>query len=502
MSTIKDIEQRLRAARPEGDASPPPFAVVLAQIEKAARTAAPQPRRWWRRSRTVVPVALAALVLAGAGGSALLLAPGNPLAPASLLPANPNTGLGQPVHASLALLPMRVADTQGGPPWGMRVIRTTRRLVCLQGGRVVDGQLGGLGTGYAFKGDGRFHPFLPADAIGIDGCATGDANGEAFLAGAPVIVTANGLPLAGENLWPGERVHCDLPGQGDWGVRCPQNELRQVAMGLLGPDATSIRVGASGHGFTVKPYGPEGAYMIVVPAPPNANRSMQSGAWDGHGYASNAARGAVLTVTYSNGSQCRIPGRRQCPREGFDYGSSALPSSAEVSAPVAVRYRPNVSHPSGALIAWARTSNPNRRTAFGGNTRTGPKGLGEELPGPALAVGFEARVSARNESSAYVVELQPQEVPGCATPALIVSQPTEQTISAGQHLEMTVPLEDSCATSYTGRVFFARSVSQSEPDISRSEAEGPLYQVIASQFGPRPHSLQFPTVGRFQISVP
>lgn len=496
---MSDIEQRLRAARPEREASPPPFTAVLARIEQAARPAASQSPRWWRRSRTVIPIALAALVLAGAGGSALLLAPGKALAPAYVLPANPSTGLGRPVPASLAALPLRIADPQGGPPWGMRVIRTTRGLVCLQGGRVVDGQLGGLGSGYAFHGDGRFHPFLAADAIGVDGCVSGDANGHAFLPGAPVIVTANGLPLAGENLWPGERVHCDLPGQEDWGVRCPQSELREVAMGVLGPDATSIRVGASGHEFTVKPYGPDGAYMIVAPAPPGANKSMQSGAWDGHGYATNAAGGVVLTVTFANGSQCEIPGRRVCPREGFDFANSALPSPAQVSAPVAVRYLPSVSHPSAPLIAWARTSNPNRREAF---APTGPNGLGEAPAGPALAVSFEARVGAQNESSGYVVELQPRVAPGCATPALIVSQPTQQTISAKERLEITVPLEDRCATSYAGRVFFARSASQSEPDISRVEDEGPLYQVIASQFGPRAHSLHFPTVGSFQISVP
>jgi hypothetical protein len=502
MSTIKDIEQRLRSARPEVEASPPPFAAVLAQIEQAAGAAEPKPRRWWRRTRTVIPVALAAVVLAGAGGGALLLAPGKPLAPAFVLPANPNTSLGQPVPASLVLLPMRVADPAGGPPWGMRVIRTTRGLVCLQAGRVVDGQLGGLGIGYAFDADRRFHPFLPADAIGVDGCVTGDANGLAFMPEAPVIVTADGLPLAGENLWPDERVHCDLPGQQDWGVRCPQTQLRQVALGLLGPDARSIRVSAAGRQFTLKPYGPEGAYLVVLRAQPNANTSMQSGSFDGDGYASRAPHGAVLTVTYNDGSQCQIPGRQRCPREGFDFAGSALPSSGEVSAPVDVRYLPLVSHPTAPLIANARSTNPLSSRRFLGRTRTGPKGLGEEGPGPALAISFRARVSAQNESSGYVVQLMPQEVAGCATPALIVSQPTEQTISAGQHVEMTVPLEDSCTTSYSGRVFFAKASSQSEPGVSHGEDEGPLYEVIGSQFGARPHSLRFPTVGSFRISVP
>jgi hypothetical protein len=492
MSTINDLEQRLRAGRPEPEGAPPPFSAVLAEIQRAAQAGEPRPQRWWRRGGTLLPVALAAVVLAGAGGGALLLAPGKPLPPAFLLPANPQTGLGQPVPASLALLPARVADPQGGPPWGMRVIRTTRGLVCLQGGRVVKGQLGGLGVGHAFHADGRFHPFLAADAVGIDGCVTGDANGLAFMPGAPVIVTADGLPLAGENLWPYERVHCDLPGQQDWGVRCQQHELRQVAMGLLGPDATSVRVTAPGHESTIKPIGPAGAYLVVLPAPPNANTSMQS----------RSIGDAVLTVTYKDGKKCEIPGREPCPREGFESASSALPSSAEVSAPLNVRYLPLVKHPTGPLIANARSTNPDRSERFKGLERTTPNGLGEEGPGPALAISFTARISAKNESSGYVVELTPQEVAGCATPALIVSQPTDQTISAGQHVEMIVPLEDGCATSYTGRVFYARSSTESEPGVSHSDDEGPLYEVIGSQFGARPRSLAFPTVGRIQTSVP
>jgi hypothetical protein len=500
MSTIKDIGQRLRAARPGVEGCPPPFAAVLARIEQAEGAAEQTPRRTrrrWRRSRTVIPAALAAVVLAGAGGGALLLAPGKPLPPAFVLPANPNTGLGQPVPASLALLPTQVSDPDGGPAWGMRVIRTTRGLVCLQAGRIVGGELGGLGTGYAFEADGRFHPFLPADAIGVDACVSGDANGLAFMPEAPVIVTADGLPLAGENVPPGGRVHCDLPGEQNWGVRCPQADLRQVALGLLGPDAASIRVRAPGREFTLKPYGPAGAYLVVLPAQPGADTSMQSGSWDGHGDVSTAPGGAVLTVTYNDGSQCQIPGQQPCPGKGFDFGSGTLPTSAQVSAPIDVRYLPSVSHPTAPLIADARSSNPLSRQRF-----PGPGANGEEQSGPALSISFEARVGAQNESSGYVVELEPHEAGGCATPALIVSQPTEQTISAGQHVEMTVPLENSCATSYAGRVFFAKSSSESEPGVSHGEDEGPLYEVIGSQFGARAHSPAFPTVGRFQISVP
>ncbi|MGH2833199.1 MAG: hypothetical protein ACRDK2_10535 [Solirubrobacteraceae bacterium] len=495
MNTTEQIAKRLRDARPELGGSPPPFSVVVAAMERS--TQEPGPRGWWRRGRVVVPAALAVLVLAGAGGTVLLLTPGAPLPPAFVLPANPATGLGQPLPASLELLPMQVADPAGGPPWAMRVIRTTRGLVCLQAGRVVDGQLGAIGSGYAFSGDGHFHPFLPADAIGTDACPAVGTTGQAFLPGPPVIVPANGLELAGENLWPGERVHCDLPGQENWGVRCPQAELRQVAMGLLGADASSIQIATEGHSFTVKPYGPEGAYLIVLPAQPNADTGLRSGAYTGpFGYSSNAPGGAVLTITYNDGSHCQIPtsdSSQQCHAHSPSPEPSS-PSSAQLSSPVQVSYVQLDQHPVDPLIADARSSNPDSQQSFASGA--------EPQPGPALTMSFDARHAAEGAGSAYVVELRPQEVPGCATPSLIVSQPTNQTIAAGETVQITVPLLDSCKTSYTGRVFYAQSSSIG----GEGGGEGPLYEVIAGQVNSPPGSGRspehFPTVGRFHISVP
>ncbi|MGO9488985.1 MAG: hypothetical protein ACLQBB_08175 [Solirubrobacteraceae bacterium] len=492
MSTSDDIYKRLRAARPDATSPPPPLAAILARIEGEA---APRPKRGPRvgHGRTLLLLALVSLALVGAGGGALLLTVGKPLAPAFVLPANPNTGLGQPIRSSLRLLPIRVADPQGGPPWGMRVIRTTRGLVCLQGGRVVDGQLGGLGSGYAFKGDGRFHPFLPADAIGIDACPTAASDGFAFIAGPPLTVTADGLPLAGENLWPGERVHCDLPGQEDWGVRCPQRQLRQVALGLLGPDATRITVRTPRGKLAVKPYGPEGAYLIVLPAQPHSNTSINSGGSGPFGSVSNAPEGAVLTISFRDGTHCQIPARteREACKPPAGPQVASPPTSSEVSSPLHVSYLARVAHPASPLIADARSGNPERMQRFNGTPS-----------GPALAISFQARLAVSNEASGYVVELQPREVAGCATPALIVSQPSEQTLAAGATVHLTVPLEDSCATSYTGRVFYAESTPPREAGVAHSLDERPLYQVIGSQYRPGEKGQRFPTVGRFEIVVP
>lgn len=495
MSTFTDIEQRLRAARPDTEASSPPLASVLARIAREARE--PQARRSWRRRGLALPVAVGSLVIvAASAGAALLLASGKPVAPEFVLPATPNAGLGEPAPESLALLPMRVSDPEGGPPWAMRVIRTTRGLLCLQAGRVVEGQLGGLGSGYAFNADGRFHPFLPADAISTDACPAVGAGGVAFLPGPPVIVPANALPLAGENVSRSDQDHCDLPGQENWGVRCPQSELRQVAMGLLGPDATSIQVTTPQRSFTVDPYGPDGAYLIVLPAQPDANTSMSSGAYEGpFGNVSHTAGGAVLKVTYRDASQCQIPttsAAQQCHPHGAGSGGASLPSSAQLSSAVHVSYLPLDQHPVAPLLMQSAGGSAFPRA-------TGPNG--EDVQGPALTVDFKAPVDAPNASSAYVVELRPKPVSGCATPAVIVSQPTDQTIPAGAPVQITVPLETSCATSYSGRVFFARSSSVG----GDSGGEGPLYEAIAAQFGPAGSGrspMSFPTVDRFNVTVP
>ena len=494
-----ETEERLRASRPEVEASPPPPTSLWALIDQAetGETASkPKPASWWRGSRAAAPVIVALLVLGGGASGALLLETGKSLSPAFVLPANPETGLGEPLAASVAPLPIRVPDPEGGPPWGMRVLRTTRGLVCLQGGRVVNGQLGGLGTGYAFGADGRFHPFVPDDAIATDACPAVAGNAPAFLPGPPVIVTANALPLAGENVSPGDQVHCDLPGQSNWGVRCPQRELREVAMGLLGPDVTGIQVVAPSGSFTVRPYGVDGAYLIVLPAQPRANASTSSGAWQSpFGYASNVPGGAILTITHGDGSHCQIPisnPQQQC-RARASVESGPLSSSAALSAEVHVSYVPRASHPLWPLLAWARGSTAGIQKAFQPST-------GEGQPAPALAVSFRAPVAASNASTAYVAELRPKEVADCATPSVIVSQPSERTTAAGAQVQMTVPLEDSCATSYSGRVFLAKSSSIG----GESGGEGPLYETIAAQFGggPNANPMKFPTVGRFQIPVP
>lgn len=495
MSKPIEIEHRLRAARPEVEGGPPPLAQVLERIHRSASSATER-RLWrrWRRAPVALPALIGALLLsAGGAAAALLLAPGEPVAPAYVLPATPNTGLGEPVPASLALLPMRVSDPEGGPPWAMRAIRTSRGLLCLQGGRVVEGRLGGLGSGYAFHGDQRFHPFLADDAVATDACpAAGDGAG-AFLPGPPVIVPANGLALAGENVKREDQLRCDLPGQADWGVRCPQQELRQVAMGLLGPHAQSIEVTTPQRSFAVAPYGPLGAYLIVLPAQPQANASMSSGGYeDPFGYASRAPGGATLTVTWDDGTRCQIPAAAAGQQCRAHAGTEATPSAAELAAPVQASYVPLARDAVRPLLvhdgSGAALPAPGASSAQGENAE----------PGPAIAVSFHAPVAIAGSASAYVVELRPHGDAGCQAPAVIVSQPTEQTLAKGAAVQITVALPGgSCASSYSGRVFFASSAGVG----GESGGEGPLYEAIAGHFGPGAGRASLPTVGRFEVAV-
>jgi hypothetical protein len=41
-----------------------------------------------------------------------------------------------PIPSSVRLLALCVADPDGSPPWGLRMIKTTRGLMCVQVGRI------------------------------------------------------------------------------------------------------------------------------------------------------------------------------------------------------------------------------------------------------------------------------------------------------------------------------------------------------------------------------
>ena len=162
--------------------------VVEVPSTRARRSRLPIPRR--ARLGLIVPIG--AVVLAG--GTLALAATGVILTGSSVpaaAPVGPTEGIGDPV--SSRLLSLRVQDPGGGLPWGMRVVETSRGLVCAQVGRVHNGQLGELGTDGAFNDDGLFHPFPSGVVQSFPGGSTEDGTeiegGTCTLAGTSAIQT-------------------------------------------------------------------------------------------------------------------------------------------------------------------------------------------------------------------------------------------------------------------------------------------------------------------------
>jgi hypothetical protein len=112
-----------------------------------------------RAARPVVSGGAAGALAGASAARTARPAVGGPAAPAPLTPWAMTIKPG-----SYRLYPMRVADPDGGPPWGMATYladrmsamsASVRGTLCTTVGRVVAGQLGTV------DGDGRFHPILP-----------------------------------------------------------------------------------------------------------------------------------------------------------------------------------------------------------------------------------------------------------------------------------------------------------------------------------------------------
>lgn len=179
-----------------------------------------------------------------------------------------STGVGAPIpagthapHGAAQILPLSIPDPAGGPPWGMRIVHTTRGLLCVQIGRLLDGRLGVLGQDGESGDDGLFHE-LPPGVLDADTCAQ---------PGHYVLYTAKGLPASGA--MPGPHPSCLSPGTSRRGALasmpvCPADDERLAVFSLLGPHARTVVYSAHGILHTVPVTGTYGAYLIVVRQPP------------------------------------------------------------------------------------------------------------------------------------------------------------------------------------------------------------------------------------------
>jgi hypothetical protein len=245
-------------------------------------------------------LALTAVALAAGG-----LLSGSPVkAPYRLIPTS---GSGVPIASSVELTALSVADPAGGPPWGLRAMKTTRGLGCLQFGRLVEGRLSVLGQDGAFGDDRRFHE-LPADVFDDLGCATLDAHGNLFVA-----VSRQGVPASAYEEGCSPPVHGIVPAPGQ--PTCQAKDERALYYGALGPDAESITYATfGGRSITVPTVGPEGAYLIVTYAPPHADPNVfGAGSPNGSAILPSGSRQPIRAIAYRNGTVCHI-GRPRGPR--------------------------------------------------------------------------------------------------------------------------------------------------------------------------------------------
>jgi hypothetical protein len=247
---------------------------------------------------------LVALPLLAVLGGGVALAATGVLQTGSPVPATahltPNAQLGVPVPGRSQLIARSVPDPAGGPAWSMRIVRTTRDVVCMQIARIYDGQLGVIGEDGAFHDDGRFHP-LPLNAIGpvprhyLVTC---------YPAGQRTTQEVSGMPASGE-----------LTGSGVLGE--PKQE-RRLYFGLLGPAAVSVTYRLPGHTVTLPVEPGSGAYLIVLPGttPP---QGFEDGGRTGAGPFVPA--GVLTKITYRLGRRlCEerpirsLRGPSSCPR--------------------------------------------------------------------------------------------------------------------------------------------------------------------------------------------
>lgn len=270
---------------------------LVTRSEEGSQSAGRQRTLWWLPLKAAVIAAVLAMVGGAIALAATGLLTGRPVKEQGRLSAN--TGFGLPAPGGSRLLALRAADPEGGLPWSMRLVHTTRGEICVQVGRLDGDQLGQLGIDGAFHNDARFHPLGPD--ILPEYSDSGD-----------VSCILDGQIALGS--WPsGDRSAA--PNSPELtGFKPIAKDLRSISWGLLGPHAVSITYHTAA-GVQTRPVAPEtGAYLIVsaVSHVPHNLGSLGAGAVDlgwisGHEvaaqiYVYGGVGTAVIAATYRFGS--------------------------------------------------------------------------------------------------------------------------------------------------------------------------------------------------------
>ena len=382
-----------------------------------------------RRVPLVATIALAALVLAAAALAATqIIGFGAPVTPSHARGGRErpsvSSGVGVPVAgarggpASAQPLAISVPDPGGGPPWGMRIVRTTRGLLCMQIGRLLDGRLGVLGQDGEFDDDGRFHE-LPATVIEPGPCIPPTAW---------TILSDAGVPAAGALQSPTASclapwLRSRLPGA----KLCPAGDERLIGFGLLGPHAVSVSYVAERRLHTVATAGSLGAYLIVLRVPSELARNAPAlGGKTGllGGFPIGAGRGEVVSRMLFRF------GGRLC-QTGFDR---------------------QVGGPPQCTTSMARTRALVPALARGLHTAVALRAR-RASAGYDLQVTFAAPAAVTNASVAYGIQVTRPSGAACGRGG-VWGQSIERDVSRGQILHVTefVPQPPGCHGVVHGQV--------------------------------------------------
>jgi len=420
-----------------------------AEFERVAAREKQHGRR--RRGRTIA----LSLVVAGSVSAAALAAggvlTGEPVKDPPGVVAEPTVGAGVTNAATLTAL--RVADPAGGPPWGLRTVKTTRELGCVQIGRVVQGRLGVLGQDGAFGNDGRFHEKPASLSSGRD-CQPLDAAGRTFIA-----ISYQGLPASGAAPACVIRRIAGTPRRSPLRTLplCTKANLRILYYGTLGPEARSVTyLDESGRPRTARTAGPDGAYLVVLR--PSAKRPAK-----GYFVPTVSPGSGLRSVRSRDGHECHIRspralgGAKRCPRVGYQSPRTVPVTTADVRSPVQARFAPRPVDPSPRDVPAS--------------------------PVWKLTLTFTARL-ASDSSADYVYTVVPDRARRCRSTS---GGSVARDVRAGERVTVTAYVPTPCRGLVRGRVAFHQRGSEPDPlGFAGSSPSDPLVGTYRAMIPGRP----------------
>lgn len=215
-------------------------------------------RRWAVRHPLLA--AAAGLLLAGGIATAATgeFPVGDPL-PDLADPVEGRAPLGAAVDDSGRIETIRAEEPTGGPPWGVRVLRTEHGGYCEQIGRVVDGRLGVIGD------DGAFHeaPSAINSCFGSNHGQPSSSSREIGLVSTSGFVgSVDGAPQGGYGPAPCNSTFSAKDSfDAQAVVICDDRPRRNLATGIVDPSVVSVEI-ESGGTVTRHPV-VDGRYLVV-----------------------------------------------------------------------------------------------------------------------------------------------------------------------------------------------------------------------------------------------